>query len=92
MSLSLEEMRNLLKGKEKKKEPQTEAQKKADQWLDEAELTKVAKAYTSDSETVVIRGKTFNLRLDTKWDEVIISPVEGYVPYARVEREKLEKM
>ena len=91
MSLSMDEMQKLLKGKEKK-EPQTEAQKKAEAWLNEDELKNVAKAYTNGHALVSIRGKTFTLTYDKKWDEVVIGPVEGYCPFARVERERLEKL
>lgn len=88
MGLSMDEMQKLLKGKEKEKQ-QTKSYE--DKWLNDDELKHVAKAYKNGHKTVVIRGKHYTITHDPKWDEVLIRPVEGYVPMARIEVETLEK-
>lgn len=91
MSLSMEEMQKLLTGKEKEKEKSQQVNTKSDSWLNDDELKHVGKAYVNGHKKVSIRGKNYTLTDDNKYKEVLIRPVEGYVPFARVEMEVLRK-
>lgn len=89
MSLSMDQMSKLLQRDDKRKR---EYEKKTQTWLDDIELMLVAQVWADGKKRIKIRDKVFNIGYDKKYDEVILRPVVGYVPYARIERDKLERL
>jgi hypothetical protein len=86
MSLSMEEMQKLLSSKKHR-----EYTAKTESWINDRELKFIAAEVKNGAKVIMLRNKEYTITHDPKWDEILIRPVVGFVPLARIPMDTIKK-